>query len=44
MKPLPLPLINPSRRRLLAGLCGASGLLLAGTLHAQPLPKAGPGG
>ena len=34
----------PGRRRLLAGLCGAAGLLAAGPLRAQPLPKAGPGG
>ena len=49
MKPLPHSCFNPAaaqpgRRRLLAGLCGASGLLLAAPLRAQPLPKAGPGG
>ena len=49
MKPLPHSCFNPAaaqpgRRRLLAGLCGASGLLRAAPLRAQPLPKAGPGG
>ena len=51
MRRLPCPVLPaqpaaqaPGRRRLLAGRCGAAGLLAAGPLRAQPLPKAGPDG